>query len=123
MFIFIFITYICHEQGLNSLLCPPAPGSQIENAGPSGEQQLCRGQHQHRARGLGVVRGARLLLGGPAGTLREEQGGLPPRLLVAQHGGPQGMKNIYIFSTFGIRIHTIKNRGKRLYGQTKNSPS
>ena len=67
-------------------------GAPVANPRPPGEQQLCRREHQHRARGLGVVRGAGLLLGRPPGALREEQGGLPPRLLVAQHGGSQGMQ-------------------------------
>ena len=50
-------------------------GSRSQDAGSPGEQQLRRREHQHRARGLGVVRGPRRVLGRRAGAVRAQQGG------------------------------------------------
>ena len=50
-------------------------GSWSSDAGSPGEQQLRRREHQHRARGLRVVRGPRRVLGRRAGAVWAQQGG------------------------------------------------
>jgi hypothetical protein len=60
-------------------------GAGCAESGPPGEQQFLRREHQHRARGLRVVRGAGGLLGRPLRALREERGEFPARLLVAEY--------------------------------------
>jgi hypothetical protein len=60
-------------------------GAGCAESGPTGEQQFLRREHQHRSRGLRVVRGAGGLLGRPLRTLREERGEFPARLLVAEY--------------------------------------
>ena len=65
----------------------------LKNARPSGEQQLLRRQHQHRARRLRVVWGPARILGSSAATLRKEQRKLLARVLVAEDDGTEGSRN------------------------------
>ncbi len=60
-------------------------GAGCAESGPPGEQQFLRREHQHRSRGLRVVRGAGGLLGRAIRALREERGEFPARLLVAEY--------------------------------------
>ena len=69
------------------------------------KQQLCSCQHQHWARGLGVVRSAWPILGGSAGAVREEQRGLPARELVAQDVWPEGGRDPL------LQVHAETRRG------------